>query len=391
LLTACGGADDSSGAPKAEGNSQYKVAVLAPMTGVSADLGARLYSAVDVLAKKVNAEGGIKRADGSTVTLELVKQDDQGTVEGSTTAVRKAARDADAIVGGLLSSPALASMDVANAEGVPFIIAGAIASKIEEKIAAQKMKYIFHSAPNGATRASADMQAIIDVLGAKNLTIVAQDTDYGRDMGGAAEKYFKEKVPGGTVRTEYVPAGTTQYSAQLQKIRRSSPAPDAVYALLTGQEIFSFMQQWRSAKMEGIVFGGGSTASSRLYIDTLTAAKANGTMTNSVWVPEVGGQAGQEFVEAFQKSTGRPPADVEVQGYDAMLMLIEAVKTAKSTSQDDVAAALVNAKVEGLRGPNSYDPQTHGTPGLKFVITQIQNGEYVPLWPKEYAKGTVQR
>jgi branched-chain amino acid transport system substrate-binding protein len=210
-------------------------------------------------------------------------------------------------------------------------------------------------------------------------------------MGGAAEKYFKEKVPGGTVRTEYVPAGTTQYSAQLQKIRRSSPAPDAVYALLTGQEIFSFMQQWRSAKMEGIVFGGGSTASSRLYIDTLTAAKANGTMTNSVWVPEVGGQAGQEFVEAFQKATGRPPADVEVQGYDAMLMLIEAVKTAKTTSQDDVAAALVNAKVEGLRGPNSYDPQTHGTPGLKFVITQIQNGEYVPLWPKEFAKGTVQR
>jgi branched-chain amino acid transport system substrate-binding protein len=383
-VSACGSRDDGSG-----GGDSYKVAVLAPMTGVSADLGTRVYSAIDVLAKKVNAEGGIKRSDGSAVKLEVLKEDDKGTVEGGTTAIRKAARNADAIVGGLLSSPALAGMDVATAEGIPFIISGAIASAIEAKIADQKLKYIFHSAPNGATRAAADIQALIDVLDAKNLVIVAQDTDYGRDMGGAAEKYFKEK--GGTVRVEYVPAGTTEYSAQLQKIRRAAAPPDAVYALLTGQEIFSFMQQWRSANMPGLVFGGGSTASSQLYIDTLGKEKANGTMTNSVWVPEVGGAAGESFVADFQKATGRPPADVEVQAYDAMLMLIEAIKTAKTTGKEDVAAALVNVKVDGLRGPNSYDPVTHGTPNLNFVITQIQDGKFVPLWPQKYAKGTVQR
>ncbi len=382
-LSACA----SSGGTGVSAKS-YAVTFVGPMSGTNADLGTRPAEAVQVLFDRINSEGGVKRPDGSHVILKLTREDDQGTPQGQTLAIRKAARNADALLGGMTSSPTIAGMDIAESERIPYDIVGAISSTIENKIKSKQMKYVFHSAPNAAARATADMQALVALQKGSNFYIVSQDTDYGRDMVASAENYLKQNVKDASVTTEYVAAGTTDYSTQLLKMRNNKPKPDVIYTLLTGQEMFSFMQQKHSAGDTTLVYGGSSTPSSSIYIKTLGPEIADGTMTNSVWIPEMSGQAGKSFADAYQKATGSgAPADVEVQAYDGALMLINAVQNAKSLTRDDVATALLDAKVDGLRGRNVFDPKTHGTPNLRFLVTQIQGGSFVPLWPKQYATG----
>ncbi len=385
LIAGCGTSNASGGSTKESKN--YNVTFIGPMTGTNADLGIRPADAVQVLFDRINGEGGVKRPDGSYIKLKLTREDDQGTPQGQTQAIRKAARNADALLGGMTSSPTIAGMDVAESEGIPYNIVGAISATIESKIKSKQMKFIFHSAPDAAARATADMQALLDLQKGRNFYMVSQDTDYGRDMVNSATNYLKQTAPDASITSAYVAPGTTQYSTELLKISNSTPKPDVIYTLLTGQEMLSFMQQKHSAGVTGLVYGGSSTPSSNIYIKTLGPVVAEGTVTNSIWIPAMSGQAGKTFADAYQKSTGRAPADVEAQAYDGALMLINAIQNAKSLTKVDVAAALLNAKADGLRGPNTFDPKTHGTPNLTFLVTQIQGGTFVPVWPKQYATG----
>lgn len=380
-LVGCSSSDSGS-------NDAYEVAFIGPMSGPNADLGLRPADAVEVLFDMVNAEGGVKRPDGSMVTLKLVREDSQGTPEGQTLAIRKAARNADALLGGMLSSPTIAGMDVAESEGIPYNIVGAISAKIEEKIKSQEMKYVFHSAPNAAARATADMEALYELQDGRNFYIVSQDTDYGRDMVKAVEDYVKKNADGAGVTVEYIAGGTTQYSAQLLKIKNQLPKPDVIYTVLTGQEMFSFMDQKKTSGDTTLVYGASSTPSSKIYIETLGADVAEGTVTNAVWAPKMSGDEGEAFAAAYDKATKRgAPADVEAQAYDGALMLINAIENAESLSRSDVAAALMTAKVDGLRGVNEFDEKTHGSPNLTFLVSQIQDGLLVPVWPKKFAEG----
>jgi branched-chain amino acid transport system substrate-binding protein len=368
----------------------YTVTFIGPLSGSAADLGTRPADAVGVLFDRINAEGGVQRPDGSTVRLVLEREDDQGTPQGQTQAIRKAARTSDALIGGMLSSPTIAGMDIAQTEGIPYNIVGAVSADIEEKIAAQGMNFVFHSAPNAAARAGADMQALADLHNVRNVYVIAQDTDYGRDMVAGAEEFLRAKVPGSSLQVDYVSAGATQYSTQLLRMREAQPKADVVYAVLAGQEMFSFMQQKAAAGDSTLVYGGSSTPSSSIYIDTLGAAVAEGTITNSIWIPGMGGEAGKAFADAYQAATKRAPADIEAQAYDGALMLVEAIRNASTLDRPAVAEALVKAEVDGLRGHNSFDPENHGSPGLTFVVTQIQDGKFVPIWPTAVATGSLE-
>jgi branched-chain amino acid transport system substrate-binding protein len=382
-LGGCSSSGGSSG-----GGSSYNVTFIGPLSGTNADIGIRPADAIQVLFNQINDEGGVERPDGTHVTLSLSREDDLGTPQGQTLGIRKASRTADALIGGMTSSPTIAGMDVAQAEGIPYVIVGALSNTIEKKIVKQDMTYVFDSAGDATARANADMQALQDLQQGRDMYMVSQDTDFGHDMADNAAAYWKKH--GGTVTVEYVPAGTTEYSSQLLKIKNASP--DVIYAVLTGQEMFSFVDQKHSAGNKALVYSAGSTASSDLYITTAGADVANGTVTNSVWAPDLSGKIGQKFATAYEKFGKRgAPADIEAQAYDGALMLIDALKKAKTLSKSNVAAALVNAKVDGLRGVNQYDKTTHVTTGLTFLVSQIQDGKFVPVWPSKYAKGKLQK
>jgi branched-chain amino acid transport system substrate-binding protein len=367
-----------------------KVAFVGPLTGAFADQGTRPRNTLELMTEQLNAQGGVLLKDGSRAKLVIEAFDDQGKVDVGGTEVRRAieAAKADVVLGGMLSSVALAQMDIAENFQTPFIVTGAIASAIGTKIATRKYAYVFQVTPTSTQRAGADIDSILGLTKAKRIYVVSQDTDFGRDMAQVAKQRFAALGAGYEVAEEFVKPGTTDYSSQLLKIKAFRP--DVIYASLIGQEMFSFMEQKNDAGLKALVYGASSTPASDNYIKTLGPDVANLTMTNLVWTPKAGGDRGAKFATAYKSKFGNSPADLEAQAYDALLFVVDALRKADDTSRSGIAKALMNAEVDGLRGARQrFDAERHGIPGLTFSIGQIQSGGYKVVWPAQLADGSL--
>jgi branched-chain amino acid transport system substrate-binding protein len=219
----------------------------------------------------------------------------------------------------------------------------------------------------------------LDLVRPKNVYIVSQDTDWGRDTVNSFSRFI------GNIKTvtDYVPSGTTDFSTILVKIQ--SLKPEVIYAILTGSEMYSFAEQRYSLGISSVLFGAGSTAASDIYIKTIGKDKANKTVVNLVWVPI--GEKAEALASRYKKIYGSSPADLEAQNYDAVTLLLDGLRKAKSPAKADVAGGLLKAEIDGLRGHQKFREEDHTIPGLAFVIGQIQDGKYVTVWPASLAQG----
>jgi branched-chain amino acid transport system substrate-binding protein len=368
-----------------DGTGTLKIGLIGGITGGVVAITERGLNSAKLAVEQANADKSVKIAC-RPYELTTTEADDKYDVAEAATAMRRLVQveKVDVIVGSYTSLVALAQMDVAEQLKTPFIITGATTSQIPKKIREKKYKYVFMSSPTAPERARADATAVNDLLSPKKAFTVYQDTDWGRDVSATFAEVVKAANPGAVTEDEVVDPGTTNYGPVISQIKNQDP--DVVYAAIGGVEFFSFIEQMRSAKLDTQIFGSSSDAASTVFIKEM-GEKANGVMGNLVWVPNDKSELIKRFSSEYDAKYGSLPADVEAQTYDGMLMLFDALNKAKSSGRQDIAEALLTAKVEGVRGPNSYSPEDHTTKGLNFIIGQIQNGKHVLLWPEEAKTG----
>ena len=368
-----------------------KIGFLGPMTGPFADSGARPRNTLQLLADEINAGGGIALKNGQKAKIELVVGDDQGTVDAGGNETRRMSEGAGVhvILGGMLSSPTLAEIDIAEGLKTPFVVSGAVAYAIGTKIAERNYRYIYQATPTSVQRADADLNAVIDLIKPKTVYVLSQDTDWGREVVGATAAKFKSMEGNYKVVEEFVRPGNTDYSAITLKIQQLKP--DLIYAVINGSELMSFMEQRNDAGIKAPVFGAASSATSKVFIETLGKDVALGTLANLVWVPQIGGKVAADFAKKYSERFNAPASDLEAQTYDAFQLTVNAIANADAVSREAIADALAKARIDGLRGPDqSFDPQRHGIKNLQFVIGQLQKGGYKVVWPPEHAEAKYQ-
>jgi branched-chain amino acid transport system substrate-binding protein len=154
--------------------------------------------------------------------------------------------------------------------------------------------------------------------------------------------------------------------------------------------MFSFVQQKHDTGLDTFFVGATNASSSGNFIAQLPAETTEGILTNLVWVPGAGNDE-YGFADAFTKATGKVPSDIEAQNFDAALLLAAAIKEADSIEPAKVAAALEKVRVNGLRGEQGFESDTHGQSNMHGVIAQIQGGKFVPVYPKAVAVGEFRR
>jgi len=94
--------------------------------------------------------------------------------------------------------------------------------------------------------------------------------------------------------------------------------------------------------------------------------------------------------ELFKKKYGTEMTENAARSFTAPFVLADAMNRAKSTDPE----AVVKALEETSFGPNQviypwegvkFDPKTHQNVYARGILVQIQNGEYVSVWPFESA------
>ncbi len=196
------------GSAAAQNQGDIKIALIASKTGP-----------LEAYAKQtiVGFNLGLEYATNGSMTvngrkLVVIEKDDQGKPDVGKTLLAQAYADdkVDIAVGPTASPVALAMLPVAEEYKKILLVEPAVADSITGD---KWNKYIFRTGRNSSQDAAANAAAL-DQPG-NVIAILANDNAFGRD-GVKATKEFTKKAK--IVHEEYLPVGTTDFTAGLQRI-----------------------------------------------------------------------------------------------------------------------------------------------------------------------------
>jgi branched-chain amino acid transport system substrate-binding protein len=365
------------------------VACVIPLTGPSAQFGQMSWNSAQLATELMNEAGGVKSMSGAKITLTVL--DTETKPEIAATQVEAAIqRGAAAIIGCNQSAATIVASQVAERNEVPFLTA----YDIDPTITARGFKYVFRITPltgNYSTDLLATAKELLDKKGgaAKRLGILSENSVTGQGVNkaltAAAQKLGLE-----IVHTETYDVGSTQNFAPFITKMKS----DHVDILVGHNRVSDGIQINRAAKELGYnpSFMGGvlGATNTRDYIEALGKDAENvfGTdsFSSSLNVPGL-----QAIVERVRAKINRV-MDVGVVAVMADIGVIwDALERAKSANgkalRDAIAATDLKPGERNfflLRGAKFNDKGDNEK--AVSIITQIQNGKFVPVWPGEFAQ-----
>ena len=357
-------------------NNVIRIGFMGPLTGKAAQLGWHMAQGGQLAVDEVNAAGGMTIGN-TKYTVQLISADSEYRVDtGATVIERLIIEDnVDAVVGGLHSSACLAAMEIAQELRTPFVITGAISSKIGDRIAKQNMTHLFQLSPTVEDRARIDVEAILTLMdpAPTKIALVAENSDAGRDISQAFIESYSDNVDFEEITIDYVDPMQTDFTAEIAKI--SGLGIELLWLMLIGTPFYSFADQWyEGGDPNAVVFADGGDATSNAFLRA-ERTKVLWWLVDQVWITTVNASSRTyPFVQAYSAKYGDLPLYYSAQQYDGIYIVLEAMKQAGNPhDKDAVASALEIVKTTGVKGQNYFRPieEGHTMPNY-LVVTQIQ-------------------
>lgn len=364
------GAAGSAGAQET-----IKIGLIDPLTGNASFYGQSLQRGVQLAFDEANAKGGVLGRK-----LELLSEDDRCVpADGTSAAIKLITRDnVAAILGTFCSSVSLAVGDVTRRYGVPQIITSAIADAITEKNEPGK-PWVFRASSRSSDQAVSIVHFFSEVKKVKTLAVLEENTDYGV---GCGEEIRKEAARRNikVVTSERYNQGETNFYSVITKLRGLAPDGVAVCGLVT-----EGAQLLRQAKDLGLkTTFMGSTAFNNDKLLELAGAAAEGMVANATFEATSKRAVARDFAEKYKAKFGDFPQYTAAQGYDAAIVLVDAIKRAGSADREKIRQALAATKgfnrVES--GPLTFDDKGQARE-FKFSYVTFQGGKRVLTYEPE--------
>src|SRR5262245_25188268 len=219
-----------------------KVGFSSAMTGPSAITGEGVKWAAQMLADEYNAKGGIMGRK-----IELYFGDNAGTPGEAVSAVRKLADvdKVDVIIGQTHSGACLGAMPIVKEIGVPQVVEACSNPKIKELSGKGGNEWNFRVNLDDQIMANA-FSRFIAGQGAKIITLVAQNDDFGRGAAAAYEAAFKSTSTK-LVGNEFFDRGQADYRPLITRLKRANT--DSLILIMLAGDASVFLKQYREMGM----------------------------------------------------------------------------------------------------------------------------------------------
>ncbi len=256
-----------------------------------------------------------------------------------------------AILGGALSSNALAEEATAAQLKIPFVCDNAAATDITGK---NCNKYTFRL--NTPVAVQQRMLAPYALSYGKRWYHITASFAFGQDILRSSRELLK--AAGGTeVGSDEVPLNTADFSSFILKIRQAKP--DVVVGGLSAGDLTTFLKQWNELGMKGkIPFVEIAIGDTDIW--SVGAEAATGVFTK-MWDHTNPNNPPEEkaFAEAYLKKYGKPAADKAWMGWITARSLFESIDAAKSTDAMAIVEGLEAWKVPAGSSSYSYRKFDH--------------------------------
>ncbi len=370
-----------------------KIGGLLTLTGSLAKAGEEIKHGIELAAENVNKAGGIKALGGAK--MEVVFGDSQAKPDiGAGEAERLVEREKVlAIIDQYPSVVTIAASAVTERLKTPFLAPISYADKNAER----GFKYYFQqnakTGSKGTGAASYEfeyMEYLAKVAGKKfdKIAIIYEDTDYGQAGAKGLRNFCGEKGYKVVEDISY-PSRTPDVTPIVSKLKAAKPDVVLMVSYL-GDSILIMKTADRLGFNVPWIDNTGKAHSS--YIKALGEIAEYDNVLN-MWNKDLD-QRAKELNDRFKAKYGEDMTGHSALEYQAIWVLKAAFELAKKADREALRDALT--KVQINPGPDMFMPFKFikfGSDGVNagggFILTQVQGGDFVTVWPEKYAVGKV--
>jgi branched-chain amino acid transport system substrate-binding protein len=299
--------------------------------------------------------------------IKLVTEDDQSKAGEAATVVRRMiSRERPvAIIGEVASSRSLEAAPICQANKIPMISPASTNPKVTET-----GDYIFRVCFIDPFQGA----VLSKFLLGKGITNAAVLTDVKQDYAVGLAEFFKAHYTanGGTIANEQsYSSGDKDFKAQLTSIRGTNPS--AILVAGYYNEAGLIASQARELGIQVPLLGGDGWDSPSLV--EVAGDAMEGNFFSNHFSTEDTSPAVQNFLSRFQQKYSETPDAMAALGYDAAMLLFDAMRRAGTTEspalRDAIAATQGFAAVTGII---SLDAQRNAN--KPAVILEIRDGKF---------------
>ena len=343
-----------------------KLGVAGPHSGDLASYGIPTVEAAKLVVKDVNSKGGIL---GKKV--ELLVEDDVCKPEVATnTATKLLSEKVDVVLGHICSGATKAALGIYKDSKII-----AMSPSATNPALTQSGDYpnFFRTIASDDAQARLEVDFALNKLKLKKIAVLHDKGDYGKGLAEFAKGFLEKDKRAEVVLYEGITPGAVDYSAIVQKIKRSG-----AQAVIFGgyhPEASKIVTQMRKKKMKTIFISDDGVKDdtfikvAKKYAEGVYATGPMDVSKNPMAIAAN---------EAHKKAYGTDPGAFFLNAYAATQALLNAIQKAGSTDYDAVEKALRTDYVETPLGKIRFDKRGDAE-GVGFSIYQVQKGKYVEL------------
>ena len=352
----------AAGAGGCKKSTDIPVGVNLPLSDSLSAYGKATLEGIQWRAKQINDAGGIH---GRKIRLEV--QDNRGKDTDTRSAFKKFT-DVDgvvAVLGPITSTRSLAAkMDAQQAK------TAMITPTATNDLVTANSSYVFRACYNDSFQGREVARYAYETGVRKAAVMIDRGSDYSKGVSASFTKAF-EGAGGKVVAEESYQGADKDFGAQLVRIKNAGA--ETIFLPAYPPNVQDIIRQAKVVGFPGRLCGSDGWDNSTVIEDS--GENIEGCFYMAAYWPGEDRKMVRDFVQDMTAATGRTPGSFEALGYDAMLLLGQALQ--KGLRREDVPDAMRSLKdVEAVTGTISITPG--GDAVKSAVILQVvkENGKH---------------
>jgi branched-chain amino acid transport system substrate-binding protein len=385
---------------QARAQETVKIGAIYPLSGNAASAGSSSKAAIELGADIVNnphpelkdiplaAGEGLPGLKGAKISV--VFADNQGTpAAGQNQALRLITEEkVHALLGCYQSGITVTASAIAERYGIPFMTPESVASNLTER----GFKWFFRATPVAGDFARAYSAFLLEQRAAgqktASIAVVNENTEYGNSVASVIKEVFAKDGLSITQVISYS-ANTTDVQPQVLQLKEKNP--DVVIFISYTSDAILYAKTMKDLNWKpSIMIADDAGFNDPSFVNT-SGALVDGLINRSSFAVGKPGSVSAIINEMYKKKTGNDLDDASARALQGLLVMAEAINRAGSTDPAKIQGALKATDLKANQVVTGYNGVKFDEKGQNVLasslITQMQGGQYVPVWPKASAAG----
>ena len=342
-----------------------KIGHAAPLTGTQAHIGKDNENGVRLAIEEANAAG--ISIGGKKIRFQLLSEDDQADPKNGTIVAHKLAdAEINGMIGHLNSGTTIPASRVYHDAGIPQISPSATNPRYTQ----QGFKSAFRTMANDEQQGRLLGQFATRHLSAKRIAIIDDRTAYGQGLADEFEKSARSNG-GIIVAREFTTDKSTDFRAILTSIKGNRP--DLLFFGGMDPQGGPLMRQVRSLGITAQFLGGDGLYTPEFI--KLAGDASEGAYSSLPGVPLEKMPNGLAFRDKYRAKYNR---DIQLYApfcYDAVNIMIEAMKRADSVKPEKYLPELIKTDYSGVTARIMFDEKGDLKAGA-ITFYRVRNGKW---------------